>query len=44
MSVKLIAQAIGFLLSNVQWKSRGPALSEINHHSENMARVARNAR
>jgi hypothetical protein len=41
MAIRLIAQAIGFLLRNVKWDGRGPALSEINHHIENMARVAR---
>lgn len=44
MSIRLIAQTLGFILRNVAWKHPGPALSEINVHIESMARVARNYR
>ena len=44
MAIKLIAQALVFILENVQWKSPGPALSEINEQVRRMAKVARDAR
>lgn len=36
MGIKLIAQAILFILQNVEWKSPGPSMSEYNLHVRNM--------
>jgi len=41
MAIKLIAQAISFLLRNVKWDSPGPSLSELNHHIRAMDELAR---